>query len=67
MREIKQKGTKASKVSKDKPSSGEKPNKKTKNESKQSNMLVIEVEKALTMQGNLKPLSEFYDKFYEAE
>ncbi|XP_059068609.1 uncharacterized protein LOC131859095 [Cryptomeria japonica] len=64
--EIKTKGTKASKFSKVKPSSEEKSSKKVKVDSDKPSMIVHEVEEALTMQGNLDPLFEFYDKFDDA-
>lgn len=65
-KEIKQKGTKDSKVSKDKPFDGDKPSKKPKRDSTKSGMTVKEVERVVIVQGNLIPLSEFYDKFDEA-
>lgn len=67
VKEIKTKGTKASKFSKVKPSGEVNANKKVKLDVDKLGMPVKEVEEAITVQGKLKPLSEFDDKFDDAD
>lgn len=63
VKEMNSKGTKASKVPKDKLSGGEQTSKKIKIDFGKYGMSVDNVEKSLTVQGNLKTLLEFYEKF----
>lgn len=66
VREMNSKGTKTSKVSKEKPSGEVKARKKIKLDADKPSMSIHDVEEAITMQGNLKPFSKFYDKLDDA-